>query len=154
MSEDALVAYAAEHPTPANDTVVEGLPSGTYWRFVDGEREPESPTTAAVAVDDGALLSYPILVPAVAPSPKPLGTAPSASRAGGSVLPFSASRECRVPSLRRLSLRQATRRLVSAHCRLGEVARHGHARRVVITHQSARAGGIHHAQYRVNVTVS
>jgi len=43
---------------PAGGTLVEGLPSRTYWEFVGGRRKAVAPTPAAVAVDDLALLPF------------------------------------------------------------------------------------------------
>jgi hypothetical protein len=60
VAENAFASYTAEHPEPANGTLVEGLPSGTYWSFNNGQREPASPNANAIAIDDGGLASYPI----------------------------------------------------------------------------------------------
>jgi len=55
IAENAFVSYAAEHPEPANGTLVEGLPSGTYWSFDNGQREPAAPNSSAIAIDDRGL---------------------------------------------------------------------------------------------------
>lgn len=48
-------------PAPADGTVVEGLPSGTYWSFAGGQRtELAVPLPGAVQVDDGALTAFPL----------------------------------------------------------------------------------------------
>ena len=49
---------------PADGTVIEGLPSGSYWSFRQGERRPVAASPAAVAIDDADLAPY-----AVAPRP-------------------------------------------------------------------------------------
>jgi len=67
------VAYAADPRAhlavrPADGTIVEGLPSRTYWVFENGSRRTVPPTPAATQVDDQALSAYPMipcLVPAV-----------------------------------------------------------------------------------------
>jgi Domain of unknown function (DUF1906) len=43
---------------PANGTVVEGLPSRTYWTFSAGRRERTAATSGAVAVDDAGLAAF------------------------------------------------------------------------------------------------
>ncbi len=63
VAENAFTYYTAEHPQPANGTLVEGVPSGTYWLFTNGEREPASAGAGAVAIDDGGLAFYPIKAP-------------------------------------------------------------------------------------------
>jgi hypothetical protein len=56
IDADAFNTYTADHPTLADGTVVEGMPSEAYWLFVDGEREPASANEDAVRVDDGSLI--------------------------------------------------------------------------------------------------
>jgi hypothetical protein len=46
--------------TPANGTIVEGLPSDTDWIFESGLRSPIPANAAAVAVDDFGLAAYPV----------------------------------------------------------------------------------------------
>ena len=53
-------------PQPAYGTLVEGLPSHSYWVFADGLRRLASPSPAAVQVDDSGLAAYPA-VPCVVP---------------------------------------------------------------------------------------
>jgi hypothetical protein len=45
--------------SPADGTVVQGLPSGAYWVFAFGMRRLTSPTATAVRVEDRSLASYP-----------------------------------------------------------------------------------------------
>jgi Domain of unknown function (DUF1906) len=116
---------------PADGTVIEGLPSGSYWSFRQGERRPVAASPAAVAIDDADLAPY-----AIAPAPTPV--------------------RCVVPSLRRLTLSGARRALRHAHCRLGKVhSPHrtpaGHIARVVS--QSPRAKTAHAAGSAVRVTL-
>ena len=58
-------AHLAVHP--ADGTIVEGLPSRTYWVFDNGLRRTVSATATATQVDDAALTTYPI-VPCFVPS--------------------------------------------------------------------------------------
>ncbi len=46
---------------PLDGTVVQGLPSGTYWSFSRGRRVPVAPRSSAVAVSDASLAVYPIV---------------------------------------------------------------------------------------------
>jgi hypothetical protein len=46
--------------TPANGTVVEGLPSATYWSFASGKRAKVGTTPSATAVNDSSLKGFPI----------------------------------------------------------------------------------------------
>jgi hypothetical protein len=52
---------------PADGTVVEGLPSGSYWVFQGGYRSTIAPTGTATGVEDAALAAFP-LIPCVVPS--------------------------------------------------------------------------------------
>ncbi len=84
---------------PAVGTIVEGVPSHSYWQFEPGGRVPVAASSAAVTVEDAALTPYPVL-------------GPSHSR-------------CLVPALQRLTLAQARSRLAAAHCQLGTVRQLG-----------------------------
>jgi hypothetical protein len=113
--------------TPSNGTIVEGLPSRTYWVFQDGYREPTSATPAATQVDDGALAAFAVRLP-----------------------------KCVVPRLGHATLAQARRRLRRAHCRLGKVRRvgaprPGHVPRVI--GQSPRPRARFAMNHRVAVTL-
>ena len=46
---------------PANGTIVEGLPSDTYWSFTSGLRSPIAAISGATTVDDVGLAAYPQL---------------------------------------------------------------------------------------------
>jgi hypothetical protein len=52
---------------PADGTIVEGLPSRSYWVFDRGSRRTVTPTSAATQVDDAALTAFAI-VPCRVPS--------------------------------------------------------------------------------------
>jgi hypothetical protein len=46
--------------TPANGTVVEGLPSAKYWLFSSGKRTRVASNSSATAVNDSSLRKFPI----------------------------------------------------------------------------------------------
>jgi hypothetical protein len=64
--------------------------------------------------------------------------------------------KCRVPHLRKLTLAEAKRKLKRAHCTLGKVHRrrraHHHGK-LLVTHQSTRAGNHRDAGFRVNISL-
>jgi hypothetical protein len=113
---------------PANGTVVEGLPSHNYYRFVAGELKPIGENSAATTVSDSALKAFPRL-------------------------PLPA---CVVPALRRKTLSQAKRALTNAHCKLGKVRQPSepaaHTLRVI--RQTAAATSSHASLYAVGVTLA
>ncbi len=128
----ANTANAAAHlrTRPATGTIVEGLPSKTYWHFVSSGRYKVSPTGAAVPVDDQALRAYHVV-----PAPRP---------------------GCTVPQLHRMTLAQAKRALSRAHCRLGTVHRpvqvsSAHVLRV--HSQSSHPHARHSYGFKVRVTL-
>ncbi len=123
---------------PATGTVVEGLPSKTYWSFQPGGRRAISATPGAIAVNDAALAPYAILPPTTG------GTSPA-------VVPH-----CVVPALRHKTINQARTALTRAHCRLGTIHRPRHPpphHTLRVVAQGARAASRHAAGYRVALTV-
>jgi hypothetical protein len=120
------------NPTPADGTVVEGLPSATYWVFADGVRHPAAASADAIQVDDLGLESFPF-----DPTPLPV---PS----------------CLVPTVRRLTLAQATAALHRSDCALGAVRRPARVRHPHVLHvvrQSPKAGAQRAAGSAVGVTL-
>jgi hypothetical protein len=97
---------AASHlrSTPKNGTIVEGLPSKTFWKFSGGGRYQVPHSKWAISVDDTGLQGF-------------------AQVAGGSGLFGS---PCVVPSLRRKTLSQARKLITRAHCRVGKIAKPRH----------------------------
>jgi len=57
--DNAASPAAHLNVAPADGTVVEGLPSGTYWSFTSGLRSELLATAGAVTVDDVGLAAYP-----------------------------------------------------------------------------------------------
>ena len=93
--------------TPKNGTIVEGLPSKTFWEFSGGGRFPVSASKYAISVDDTGLQPF----------------AQIATPNGGSGLFAS---PCIVPSLRGKTLTQARTLITRAHCRVGKIAKPPH----------------------------
>ena len=54
--------------TPADGTIVEGVPSDTYWSFSGGLRTEVSRTPGATTVDDVGLSAFPEPIPLAAPT--------------------------------------------------------------------------------------
>jgi len=52
--------FSQLHPTPADGTLLLGLPSQTTWLVLAGQREPAAPNPAAVSVNDASLTSIPV----------------------------------------------------------------------------------------------
>jgi hypothetical protein len=122
--------------TPATGTLVEGLPSDTYWSFSGGIRTSTLPTPAATQVDDQALAGFPI-------------------GSGGSPLPrTTAVAKCVVPRLKHMTLSRARGALRRSSCRLGKVRRPRHWPRhhvLRVFGQSATARSKHRIRYAVNL---
>jgi hypothetical protein len=120
---------------PLNGTVVEGLPSETFWFFQGGVRHPTTFNAAAVPVDDQGLA---VFAEALVPVTPLTDIAP----------------RCVVPRLLHLTLVKARASLTRAHCRVGTVRRPlrwppNHP--LIVATQSARAHSKHRARYRVNL---
>ena len=118
---------------PADGTVVEGLPSDTFWGFTGGNRGPLSPTSGAIAVDDAGLNSY------------------------VRVAELIGSAWCIVPGVRHMTISKARGALRQGHCRLGSIRRPRHVKKhhiLRVKSQSSARGTRHRAGYVVNLTVS
>ncbi len=129
--------------TPLDGTVVEGLPSDSFWSFSDGSRSSVA-AQAAVGVDDASLAAFPLTVthtPPPVPNPDP----------DPKRVPV-----CVIQSLAHKTLAQAKTALTRAHCALGSVSR---PRKVLrhwvlrVSSQSPRAGQRHPAGYRVRIAL-
>jgi hypothetical protein len=121
---------------PADGSVVEGLPSGSYWLFGGGVRALTTASPTATAVDDVGLAPF----LQIASVPIPAVKAP----------------QCIVPRLLHKTVSQATRALRQAHCLLGKVHRPRHvARRHVlrVVAQSPASGAKRAVSFKVAVTV-
>ena len=103
------IADPASHlrASPKDGTIVEGLPSKTFWEFSGGGRYQVSHSKWAISVDDTGLQAISLVPP------------PN----GGSGLLAST---CVVPSLRHKTLSQARTAISRSHCRLGKVAKPRH----------------------------
>jgi cell wall-associated NlpC family hydrolase len=67
-------------PAPLDGTVVEGLPSGAYWAFDNGERQPAAPSAAAVAISDESLSLFPLHSSPTASQPTPTTSSSSETK--------------------------------------------------------------------------
>ncbi len=138
--------FAHLRSAPLDCTVVEGLPSGSYWQFAGGQRTAAPATPGAVGVDDAGLAAFPVAaqsggvgggVPSCAP-PQPRKVTP----------------KCVAPRLKHLGLIHARAALRKANCRLGKVRRPRHWPRrhlLRVFGQSAAPGSSHPQGYRINV---
>jgi hypothetical protein len=121
--------------TPANGTLVEGLPSDTYWSFSGGIRTRTLATPAATQVDDQALAAFPV-------------------GSGGTPLPRTTVVKCVVPRLKHMTLARARGALRRSNCRVGKVRRPRHwPRRHVLRvfGQSATVHSKHRIRFAVNL---
>jgi hypothetical protein len=125
---------------PLDGTVVEGLPSGSYWSFSGGYRTVVSPTAAAVGVDDAGLATF--------------AQAPLTGGVGGMPQPHQVAPQCVVPRLKHMSLVRARGALRKAHCRVGTVRRPLRWGRYHLLHvfgQSTPPHSTHPSRYKVNL---
>ena len=137
---------------PADGTVVEGLPSHTYWAFEDGLRSSTSATSSATGVDDVGLAAFP-------KKPATMSN-PSGGSGAGTTSPTAPARSerhaCLVPALRGKTLSSSRRALARAHCALGRVRRPRHVAKhhtLRVTRQSAPAGSRLPAGQMINLTL-
>jgi hypothetical protein len=131
--------------TPANGTVVEGLPSQTYWAFHGGLRSTSAVSATAVEVDDVGLGAF------------AEGTAPTTGTVtgAGAEQPLTKPvKRCVVPQLKHMTLTRARSALKKANCTVGKLRRPKHIARHHTLHvfgQSAKVRSSHVARYRVNL---
>jgi len=127
--------------TPLDGTVVEGLPSGSYWSFRAGLRVGVPATPVAETVDDQGLTAFAL--------------APKTGGVGSSGLTTDrAALKCNVPQLKRMSLTRARMTLARAGCRLGQVTRPqrwGRHHRLKVFGQSVAPQSRRVAQFKINI---
>jgi hypothetical protein len=114
--------------TPTDGTLVEGIPSHTYWSFTGAKGTMIGPIANATRVTDTGLARFGIQVPI-----------------------------CVVPYLRHMTLAQVRAKLRKAHCRLGRVRLLAHpasGRVLRVVKQAPHARGRHAYHYQVAVTVA
>jgi hypothetical protein len=144
-------------PAPVDGTVVEGLPSGTYWAFSSGLRAVTPANACATQVDDAGLTAF-------AQAPQTGGTggggiAPAGTGTGiCGETPLSKPKPvvklCAVPRLKHLTLAQARTALKRVNCTLGKIRQPKHVKRHHVLHvfgQSAPVNSKHVVRYRVNL---
>jgi hypothetical protein len=145
--------------TPLDGTLVQGLPSGSFWRFAGGRREAVGPSEAATGVDDLALGAFPLDRTSAVLAGGPGGSSPgtSVSTSGASshgALPSRTTKDvCIVPNLKHMTVSQVRRALAVHHCELGRVRYSGRKRRPHVIRQSVRANTNHRSEYAIAVTV-
>lgn len=128
---------------PASGTIVQGLPSGHYWQFVNGKIQAASASPAAIQIDDQALATFQVLLPPPPPPPPPPPLPPPKP-------------PCVVPALHKLTYHQAIAALHRAHCGLGKVRwpRKRHHRPIFrVLAQKNWPHTRHPNGFRVNITV-
>jgi hypothetical protein len=162
--------------SPTNGTIVEGVPSDSYWIFQGGLRSPASAASNATQVDDFGLDGFPTPTTPTSPAggtttsgtPTPTSAAGGTTTSGTPSSPTAptatthvtgsanpAPQRCVVPRLNHLTLHAAKRRLTSHGCRLGHVhTRHTtHLGAARVLQQTTPFGRIRRAGYRVTLTL-
>jgi hypothetical protein len=129
--------------TPADGTVVQGLPSNSDWLFCSGQRTPVPANAKAVEVDDAGLATY------------AQGTnSACATVRGAGALQSKVIKHCVVPRLKHMTLTRARLGLRKANCRVGNVRKPKHVKRhhtLRVYGQSAKVRSQHPVRYRVNL---
>jgi hypothetical protein len=128
--------------TPADGTVVEGLPSDSYWLFCSGERTSVAADAMAVEVDDVGLGAF-----------TEGASSTCAERDAGATQP-KVVKHCVVPRLKHMTLTRARQALTKANCRVGKVRRPRRVKRhhtLRVFGQSVTPGTQHPVRYRVNL---
>lgn len=129
--------------TPADGTVVQGLPSNSDWLFCSGQRTVAPDSATAVEVDDAGLAAF------------TQGTnSACAIVRGAGALQSKVVKHCVVPRLKHMTLTRARRALLTGNCRVGNVRRPTHVKRhhtLRVFGQSASVGSQHPVRYRVNL---
>jgi hypothetical protein len=129
--------------TPADRTVVQGLPSNSDWVFCSGQRSPVPANARAVEVDDAGLAAF------TQGANSACATVRGAGALQGKVL-----KHCVVPRLKHMTLTQARRALLRANCRVGKVRAPKHVKRhhtLRVFGQSAKVRSQHAVRYPVNL---
>jgi hypothetical protein len=129
--------------TPADGTVVQGLPSNSYWLFCSGQRTSVPADAKAVEVDDAGLAAF----------AQGTNSACAIVRDAGA-LQTPVVKHCVVPRLKHMTLTRAHRALLKANCRVGKLRKPRHVKRrhtLRVFGQSAKVRSQHPARYRVNI---
>jgi hypothetical protein len=131
--------------TPADGTVVQGLPSDTDWLFCSGQRTVVPADAKAVEVDDAGLAAF------------AQGTnSACATVRGAGALQSKVVKHCVVPRMKHMTLTRARQALLKGNCRVGKVRRPTHVKRhhtLRVFGQSAKVRSLHVARYRVNLVM-
>jgi hypothetical protein len=128
---------------PADGTVVQGLPSHSYWAFCSGLRNAVAANAKAVEVDDAGLAAFAQGV-----------NSACATVHGAGALSTKVVKHCVVPRLKHMTLARARRALRKANCRVGKLRKPRHVRRhhtLRVFGQSGKVHSRHPARYRVSI---
>ena len=151
---------------PADGTVVEGLPSDTYWLFASGQRSLVTTSPDAVQVDDIGLESFPLASPTggggpvtasacpITPVTDPTPATTTTTTTTTTSAPPPPVKVCVVPKLKHLTLTSARAALTRANCRVGTVRKPRHVARRHVLHvfgQSAAPKSTHPDGDRINL---
>jgi hypothetical protein len=71
--------YEDANPRPSDGTLLQGLPSGEFWRIEDGVRRPTSGGDGVVSVNDSTVRLFPREPAPAKPDPLPLPSSPAPS---------------------------------------------------------------------------
>jgi hypothetical protein len=132
--------------TPADGTLVQGLPSHSYWAFCSGQAASVPANAKAVEVDDAGLAAF-----------TSGGSSSCATVRGAGALPAPIIKHCVVPRLKHMTLTRARRALLKANCRVGALRKPRHVKRhhtLRVFGQSAKVRSQHLALYRVNLLLT
>ncbi len=149
---------------PADGTVVEGLPSDTYWSFASGQRSLVTASPDAVQVDDIGLESFALASPtgggaSVTPPTCPITPvtdppATTTTTTTTTTAPPPPVKVCVVPKLKHLTLTSARAALTRANCRVGTLRKPRRVARHHVLHvfgQSAAPKSTHPHGDRINL---
>jgi hypothetical protein len=128
---------------PSDGTVVQGLPSGSYWTFCSGQRSSVPANAKAVEVDDAGLQAF-----------TPGANSACATEQGAGALQTKVLKHCVVPLLKHMTLTRARTALLQGNCRVGTVRKPNRVRRhhtLRVFGQSAKAHSQHAVRFRVNI---
>lgn len=129
--------------TPADGTLVQGLPSNSYWGFCSGRRSSIPATAKAVEVDDAGLAAF----------TRSTNSACAAVRGAGA-LQTKVIKHCVVPRLKHMTLARARAVLRTDNCAVGKVRKPAHVKRhhtLRVFGQSGRVSSRHPVRYPVNL---
>jgi hypothetical protein len=127
---------------PVDGTVVEGLPSDTYWSFGSGLRAATTPTACATQVDDAGLTTF-------AQTPQTGGVQPGGVGVGVCAVAATKAplakpvKYCVAPRLKHMTLARARAALRRADCTVAKIRRPRHVSRHHLLHVFGQSVPVH-----------